>query len=152
MTAPGSKLPVSSAIAIVPAAPAVATGSRKRACCSAVPSARTAGTNWLIVGEQRPGCERASELLDHDGELDRAEPEAAARGLRDRQRGPAELDHVGPEPVGVGRLPAVRASTSSRTTAGEHSAASTVRTVARSSSWSAVKSSSMPGARYPTQT
>ncbi len=46
---------------------------------------------------ERPGCQDAAELLDHDGQLDSPEAQPT-EVLRDREGGPAELDHLRPEP------------------------------------------------------
>ena len=49
-------------------------------------------------GEERSRGHHPAELFDDDRQLDRTEPQAA-RGLRDRQRGPTQLDHVLPQGV-----------------------------------------------------
>ena len=72
-------------------------------------------------GQEGTGGDHTAELLDHDGELHRAEPEAAV-GLRHRERRPAELDHLLPQRLGRGALLDDLTDERHRALAGEHRA------------------------------
>ena len=84
-------------------APAVATGPRKRATWSAEPRARSAGTNWLMVGRSGPGARArpSSSTTTASSTGPRPRPPAASGTV---ERGPAELDHLLPQPVRGNRL------------------------------------------------
>ena len=135
------------AIASVPLADAVGDGAR-RAAPVPVSRARRRGDELGDRGEERAGRERPAELLGDERELDRTEPEAA-RALRHRQRGPAELDHLRLQRVGVAGVARERARRSRGRAPIGHSAARNAADRVAEVFLVGSKSSSMGRGPYP---
>ena len=90
----GSPWPSSSRAMVPRVAPAA---SDRELVVEAEPSGRERGEHGR--GQERPGERHPTHLLEHDHQVDQAQPEPAL-GLGHQQAGPAELDELGPDVVG----------------------------------------------------
>ena len=102
--------------------------------CAALPPSMQAEPAEHDAGEVGARVGGAPQLLEHQAELDQAEPRAALL-LGKRQAEPAELGHLAPEGVAVALA---RSSIMARTCADLHCSSSAARTEFCSRIWSSV--------------